>query len=331
MAEISIIVPVYNVEKYLTRCIDSILAQTVSDFELILVDDGSADRSGKICDEYAARDKRVHAIHQQNGGQAAAKNTGIAYAYAHGSGGWLAFIDSDDWVDGAYLQTLLEAAQKTGADISVCDLATTDGQAPSCAVPVAEAVCLTPEALWCTNRLAATVPVCKLINKNVFEGFFFPEKKVHEDELLLYQVLFSRKTAAYVASPLYYYFQNPNGVTLRSVWTPDRADSTDAFCAQCVFFRNNGYPKAEAVSAKALFISCAEVLNNLTELYPDEKKAIRRYRAVFRRTWRSYRAILDYSMVGSKKNYMRLAHPLLTKLRRKRKHLILSLGRLFHA
>ncbi|MDT6814838.1 glycosyltransferase, partial [Enterococcus faecium] len=95
MCEISIIVPVYKVEKYLRKCVDSILAQTFTDFEVILVDDGSPDNSGKICDEYAEKDNRVRVIHKENGGLSSARNAGIDVA----RGKYLGFVDSDDYID----------------------------------------------------------------------------------------------------------------------------------------------------------------------------------------------------------------------------------------
>ena len=107
---ISVIIPVYNAEKYLKRCVDSVLAQTCRQFEMILIDDGSTDGSGRICDEYAARDERIAAMHQQNKGQSAARNAGLDYAFAHGGSEWIAFIDSDDWVNEKYLETLLYSA-----------------------------------------------------------------------------------------------------------------------------------------------------------------------------------------------------------------------------
>ena len=104
---ISIIVPVYNAEKYLRRCIDSILSQSLTDFELILIDDGSTDRSPLICDEYATRDKRIRLIHKKNDGVSAARNDGIDIA----QGEFITFVDSDDWVDEVYLYTLLQYKQ----------------------------------------------------------------------------------------------------------------------------------------------------------------------------------------------------------------------------
>ncbi|EME8139564.1 glycosyltransferase, partial [Enterococcus faecium] len=95
MCEISIIVPIYNVEQYLRKCVDSILAQTFTDFEVILVDDGSPDNSGAICDEYAKLDSRVRVIHKENGGLSDARNAGIEIA----KGKYLGFVDSDDFID----------------------------------------------------------------------------------------------------------------------------------------------------------------------------------------------------------------------------------------
>ena len=114
MSKISIIVPVYNTEKYLHRCIDSILAQTYTDFELLLIDDGSTDSSGAICDEYATKDSRVRVFHKENGGVSRARNLGLDSA----CGEWIAFVDSDDWIDNNYLSVLLEGKR---CDLSICN------------------------------------------------------------------------------------------------------------------------------------------------------------------------------------------------------------------
>lgn len=111
---ISIIIPVYNSEKYLDKCIDGILTQSFSDFELLLVDDGSTDRSGNLCDEYAAKDKRIRVIHKENGGPSAARNTGSLAS----SGEYITFVDSDDYIDDDYLEILYNSLISNAADIS---------------------------------------------------------------------------------------------------------------------------------------------------------------------------------------------------------------------
>ena len=130
MPEISVIVPVYKVEKYIHRCIDSILNQTFRDFELIMVDDGSPDNCGAICDEYAAKDNRVVVIHQENGGLSAARNAGIDWAFTNSNSEWLNFIDSDDWVHPEYLQKLYDAAKCNNVSVSVCGFERTCGEEP---------------------------------------------------------------------------------------------------------------------------------------------------------------------------------------------------------
>ena len=116
MPELSVIVPVYNVRDYLSACIESILTQTLRDLELILINDGSPDDCGVICDAYAQRDARVRVIHQHNQGVSAARNAGLRIA----SGSWVAFVDPDDWVDAKMFAILYRSATENGADIAVC-------------------------------------------------------------------------------------------------------------------------------------------------------------------------------------------------------------------
>lgn len=116
--KLSVIVPVYNVEKYLLECVNSIQTQTYKDLEIILVDDGSKDKSGEICDEIAASDPRVSVVHKQNGGLMAAWKTGVTYA----NGEYIGFVDSDDWIDEDMYSVLIESAEKDKADLVVCGL-----------------------------------------------------------------------------------------------------------------------------------------------------------------------------------------------------------------
>ena len=115
MPQLSIIVPVYNVEPYLRRCIDSILAQTFTDFELILIDDGSPDRCGEIMEEYAAKDKRIVTIHQENKGVSAARNAGLRIA----QGTYVGFVDPDDWIDAEMYKNMISRMQETDAELSI--------------------------------------------------------------------------------------------------------------------------------------------------------------------------------------------------------------------
>ena len=115
--KISVIVPVYKVEKYLPECIESVLAQTFTDFELILVDDGSPDNSGKICDDYATRDSRIRVFHKENGGVSSARNLGLDNA----RGEWIGFVDPDDWIEPDMYEQMYLAGTENNADFVWCD------------------------------------------------------------------------------------------------------------------------------------------------------------------------------------------------------------------
>ena len=117
MSMVSIIVPIYNIEGYIRECIDSILAQTYPDFELILVDDGSPDNCGRICDEYAEKDVRIKVIHKENGGLTSARNAGLSVA----KGDWIMHVDGDDWIEPDMIESLIEAAKATEADLVFSD------------------------------------------------------------------------------------------------------------------------------------------------------------------------------------------------------------------
>ena len=116
MPKVSIIVPVYKAEKYLNRCVDSILAQTFTDFELLLIDDGSPDRSGEICDEYAKKDSRIRVFHKKNGGVSSARNLGLDNVL----GEYVTFVDSDDWVEPDFVETMIQTYEKFPWTIPVC-------------------------------------------------------------------------------------------------------------------------------------------------------------------------------------------------------------------
>jgi glycosyltransferase EpsJ len=119
MSIISVIIPVYKVENYLKRCLDSILDQTFPDFDCILIDDGSPDNCGKICDEYAKKDKRIIVIHQENSGVSVARNRGLEWAFKNSNSDWISFVDSDDFVDKSFLEYFYEATTKNDVDV-VC-------------------------------------------------------------------------------------------------------------------------------------------------------------------------------------------------------------------
>lgn len=241
---LSIIVPVYKVESYIHRCVDSILTQSFPNFELILVDDGSPDNCGAICDEYVAKDSRVHVIHQQNGGLSAARNAGIDWAFAHSDSQWLSLVDSDDWIHPDYLKTLLQAVEESNTELSICGFVRTTGTVED-RIPEQEfqAKLWAPEAFWCENHVNAAVAWGKLYRKSLFKTLRYPVGRIHEDEFTTYQILFSLSRFAVVAAPLYRYYQNDAGI-MQQAWRPARLDALDAIETQLAFFRTNSLLQA---------------------------------------------------------------------------------------
>lgn len=249
---ISVIVPVYKVEKYIHRCVDSVLNQTFTDFELILVDDGSPDNCGAICDEYALKDNRIHVIHKENGGLSDARNAGIDWAFERSDSEWLTFIDSDDWVHPKYLEELFAAAKSFGNDISVCSFKYTYGESVD---PTDNEIIIERkevESFFCELPINAIVAWGKLYKKVLFSHIRYPYGRLHEDEFVTYKVLFKTSEITFVNYPLYYYYQNHEGI-INSKWSPKKLDLFDAHIEQYKFFQKNNYFYAERCVAGLAF------------------------------------------------------------------------------
>ncbi len=239
MAQISVIVPVYKVEAYLPRCADSVLGQSFSDWELILVDDGSPDNCGAICDDYARRDPRITVIHQKNAGLSAARNAAMDYLDAHSESQWLTFLDSDDWLHPEFLQRLLSAAQEAGSKVSVSGYAETQGADPRVEEKDFQPQIWTPEDFYRSRNVDATIACAKLYHRSCFEKLRYPLGKVHEDEFVTYRILFQEQRVVFLPAPMYAYFVNTAGIT-KGPWNPKRLDAWEAYEEQIRFFEDRG-------------------------------------------------------------------------------------------
>ena len=238
MAEVSVIVPVYKVEPYLRRCVDSILAQTYGDFELILVDDGSPDRCGEICDEYARLDGRVNVIHQTNSGLSAARNAGLDWMFSHSNSRYVAFIDSDDWIAPNYLEELRKGCR-------LCDIACVEPQE----VKEDEAVSavsgeviwdtMPPEIYWKFRKLPMTA-WGKMFKRELLEGVRFPVGKIHEDEYVIPGLLFACKRVATSDAKLYIYLRRGDSI-MGKRYDERRLAVIDALRDQVEMFERKGF------------------------------------------------------------------------------------------
>ena len=229
MSTISVIVPVYKVEKYLPQCIDSILAQTYKDFELILIDDGSPDNCGKMCDEYAQRDARVRVIHQKNGGLSAARNAGIDMA----KGEYIAFVDSDDYVSEEYLEKLYSCLVCNNADISICGmLSFFDGKKLDSAESIKKdrTVMTGREACLSIYKMDGRVPVMawgKMYKASLFDNIRYPNGLIHEDDATTPRLFYKAKNVAMFADALYFYRAREDSIT-NATFSAKRFDGVKA-------------------------------------------------------------------------------------------------------
>lgn len=209
---ISVIVPVYNVDSYLHKCVNSILHQSYNDIEIILVDDGSTDSSGKICDEYAKNYSHIVVIHKGNGGLSSARNAGLSIA----KGEYLSFVDSDDWIELDYLEILMSRISDD-VDISSCGLfldypdRVVDKHSPrDCIISAHDIIGDGIINLdWFGNYFCN-----KLFKRNLLDGLQFPVGVAYEDVALLYKVILNANKISIVSRSLYHYFQgNTNAIT----------------------------------------------------------------------------------------------------------------------
>lgn len=211
--KISVIVPIYNVEKLLARCLDSIINQTFNNLEIILINDGSSDKSGEICDLYAKKDSRIIVIHKKNGGQSSARNAGINVA----SGNFLAFVDSDDWIVKDMYEYLLKIMKETGSDISNLDYIYVQDKVDEINSEIVCKVFESKEILreyLHEGTVRGSYSFCRnLYKKHLFDGIEFPVGKINEDIVTNFLVL--RKARKMVKSNYigYFYYQDSASTT----------------------------------------------------------------------------------------------------------------------
>lgn len=211
--KISIIVPCYKVEEFLPRCIDSICNQTYKNLEIILVDDGSPDNCGKICDEYSKKDKRIKVIHKKNGGLSDARNFGIKIA----TGDYIAFVDSDDYINKNMYHCLYNNLKSTKSDISICGFKKTSSFDENTELEEANKIDVynKDEAFKnLYNQRAVTTVVAwnKLYKKKIFDNLEYPVGKINEDEAIIHLILEKTKKVVYTPYQYYYYYQRPDSI-----------------------------------------------------------------------------------------------------------------------
>ena len=257
MELVSIIIPFYNVETCLDRCISSAAAQDYSHLEIILVDDGSTDRSSRISEEWARKDPRIRVIHQHNSGVSAARNVGLQAA----TGSWIIQLDSDDYLAPYAVSHLTETAQTAGADMVICDFVKGSEEAfhfAAAAVPV----------LRITDGISAirsiydgdhsalryAVPWCKMGRKTLYDGIRYPDGKIFEDIYTTHKLLYRCGRIAVLDEPLFYYFQRPGSIMNES-FSMKKLDYLQALAERVEFFADHNLDELEQIAYDELLHS----------------------------------------------------------------------------
>lgn len=265
---VSIVVPVYNVEKYLERCLKSIIQQTYLMLEIILVDDGSTDSSGEICDKYSEMDERIQVIHKENGGLSEARNVGIDKA----CGKYIAFIDSDDWVTEDYISDMYIALKENDSDVAVCGMIKTSKEDfRRKKVEEENSVYSNDEAIrQLLYRRISTSAWGKLYKKALWEERRFKVGKLYEDVEPLYFILKKSKKIVVINKRNYFYFCRPGSIVNQkfSIRKMDYVES----CKKVLEYVTKDYPQYEKAAMSRLIWAEIHVLMHMDNPkdYPNE-------------------------------------------------------------
>ena len=283
---VTIVVPIYNVEKYIMNCLDSIKKQTYTDFELLLIDDGSTDESGRIADEYAISDSRAVVYHKANGGLSDARNYGIDRA----KGEYICFIDSDDWIESTYLEELVKLISDYRTDIAICAYKRNTGEEEiDQPVKIEKTVETGIEALgniWSSRYGEYVVAWNKLYRRKLFEENRYAVGLIHEDEAICAKLYIDAEKVARTNRVLYNYRVNNNTSIMTSNYSLKRLDIIKAIEIRMDILKRNGLT---AYYEKDSFKYMYKILLNIIEvkkLPGDNSKVIKELKEKY---WDKYR------------------------------------------
>ncbi|MCI6266632.1 MAG: glycosyltransferase [Erysipelotrichaceae bacterium] len=262
-ALISVIVPIYNVEKYLDRCIESIVNQTYKNLEIILVDDGSPDNCPKICDKWSKKDNRIKVIHKENGGLSDARNAGLDTA----TGAYIGFVDGDDFLDKKMYEILLKNLIKTKADMSICTAYLYEEKSKIKYKNSKNIQLFIYEGIDKYNNLfnnnisEFNVVWKRIYKKEIFKELRFPKGKINEDTFIAHKLLSLSNKIVYSTEKLYYYVQHENSI-MHQKFNIKKLDGLEAIKEQMLFFQ-----KEEFKNTKYQKISIERYMNNILVYY----------------------------------------------------------------
>lgn len=275
---ISVIVPVYKVEKYLHRCIDSILAQTYENIEVLLIDDGSPDQSGAICDDYQAKDSRVRVFHKENGGVSSARNLGLRES----KGDYIVFVDADDYIDEKMYATLLTNMLNENADTSICSYYQEADDGVFHKHWQNDEYLVFDKGEQIANLVSNQYYTCscwdRLFKKKLLDSISFnTEYSFYEDYFFLYEVMQKSEKAVFTSVPLYYYCNNQNSAA-RAPFNTQKMD-IEKVCEYVLGDIKQKYPEIYPIAKREyvrILIFCCSLIAKAEGEYPDEVRYLQK-------------------------------------------------------
>ncbi len=263
---ISVVIPIYNVEKYLKRCIDSIIAQTYKNLEIILVDDGSPDTCPKICDDYAKKDERIIVIHKQNGGLSDARNYGIEAAKGH----YISFVDSDDYVSKDYIKILYESLKAENSDMAIGGHVVLYPNGKKINKYTGDEYREGPETIL--KRIlyddGIDLSACsKLYKKELFKDIRFPVGRLYEDAATSFKLIDTANAISVASKPIYHYIIRENSIS-NDTFSNGKMDLIISTREMADYIKDK-YPTLEKGCERRLMYA---YLSTLTQLARDNKR-----------------------------------------------------------
>ena len=299
---VSVIIPVYNMQDYLERCVDSALGQTHRELQIILINDGSTDSSGEICEAFGAENPQIEVIHRENGGLSAARNTGLD----HARGKWITFLDADDYFSRFFIEENLDACLEYGADLAACrfvpDLVGNLGEESFTKASTSELITGREAAIRHFGKGAMWLNMAwgKLSRASLWKDLRFPEGRINEDVFVSHQLFFSAGKVVISDAYLYAYYLSPGSI-MRKPFTLQRLDVLDAWQEGVRFFEKAGdrelYDIARRVYCNRLF----DAYGVCRRLLPDERATHEQLRRQSIAAYSEVRRVYSYIDLPSSK------------------------------
>lgn len=291
---ISVIIPIYNVEKYICRCIDSILNQTYRNMEVILVDDGSPDNCPCICDEYRKKDERIEVIHKKNGGLSDARNAGLDIA----AGEYVMFIDGDDYVDQQMVEKMHNIIGKSNADMVLCNYEFVDENGVKLDKKRKEIfsenkdyIIMNEDKFWYHythyDEAYYVISCSKLYKTKLFESIRFPVGRINEDEFVIHKIVNKCKGISCLRDKLYYYVQRDHSITSSKI-SIKNIMVVDAFYQRSLYFKKNKLNEYLEPTFQLGLIKLLQI-NDIQEQMSEADKKIYHY---YYKKWKRLSAIV---------------------------------------